>query len=80
MVDQIIDMELVVTVFQKGVKVRVHKQVGDLFLCVQDIKTGNNIMRVPAVRLNNLPALMKAIEQQLITNPVEGVEVPVKTT
>jgi hypothetical protein len=79
MVDQIIDMQLVVSVLQKGVKVRVHKKAGDLYLNIQDINTGQDIMRLPVVRLSYLPGMIKSIEQHLIAHPLETTEAPVKT-
>jgi len=79
LVDQVVDMQLVVSVLQKAVKVRIHKEAGDLYIGIQDFNTGNDIMRLPVVRLNNLPGLMKAIEQHMTTRPLEASEVPVKT-
>jgi hypothetical protein len=79
MVEQIIDMQLVVSVLDKTVKIRVHKKVGDLYMNVQDINTGQDIMRLPVMRLNNLPGMMKSIEQHLIAHPLETSEAPPKT-
>jgi hypothetical protein len=46
---------------------------------VQDINTGQDIMRLPVLRLNNLPGMMKSIEQHLIAHPLETSEAPAKT-
>jgi|GEM_PF-2274002 len=74
MADQPIDMELVVSVLQKGVRVRVHKQVGDLYVQVRDLQTENDFMRLPIMRLNNIAGLMNDIEQHLNANPLASAD------
>jgi hypothetical protein len=77
LVGQAISMELVVSVQQKGTRVCVHKEVGELFLNVRDVKTETDFMRLPAASLNNIAGLIIAIEEHLCGSPLESVVAPV---
>ena len=80
LVEQLIDMQLAVMVSQKEVTVRVHKKPGDISINVQDPNSGQDILSLPAARLNNFPGLIKSIEQHISAHPLETAEAPVKTS